>query len=331
MTPSLRRVRRGAVILLVVLVASVCGYRLLGRSWLDALYMVVITVATIGYGEASTLPAGEQLFTIGVILFGLAASGYTIGAFFQLATAGEIEKVLGLRRMTSEIARLKDHVIVCGFGRMGQILCAELQRREVRFVIIDRDPEVLAEVAPLRYLALHGDAVDEETLLSAGIERAATLVTVLPDDAHNVFITLTSRNLNARMQIIARGELPSTQKKLLQAGATRVVLPAAIGALRIASIITKPSTVELMELFAGRALDVEVDELRIESTCPLLGRTVRETETRRIHGLLVVAVKRADGVMTFNPDADFTFAAGDTIIVMGKPFDIERFCRENGL
>lgn len=331
MTPSIRRVRRGAVILLVVLAVSVCGYRLFGRSWIDSIYMVVITVATIGYGEASTLPPGEQLFTIGVVLFGLAASGYTIGAFFQLATAGEIEKALGLRRMTSEISRLTKHVIVCGFGRMGQILCAELQHRRVPFVVIDRDPEVLAEVTQLKYLALHGDATEEETLLSAGIARAVTLVTVLPDDAHNVFITLTSRNLNDRLQIIARGELPSTQKKLLQAGATRVVLPAAIGALRIASMITKPSTVELMELFAGRALDVEVDELRIEATCPLNGRTVREAETRRVHGLLVVAVKRADGSMTFNPDADFTFAIGDTIIVMGKPQDITRFCSENGL
>lgn len=332
MNPSLRRIRRGAVLLTAVLFASVCGYRFFGRSWLDSVYMVVITVATVGYGEHTQISHAEQVYTILVILVGLTASAYTLGAFFQLLTAGEVDRVLGIRRMTREIDRLDRHVIVCGFGRMGRILCAELKRQQVPLVVVDRDSALTAEATAAGYLSYQGDATEEETLLAVGVQRAKSLVTALPGDADNVFITLTSRNLNDRLQIVARGELPSTQKKLLQAGASRVVLPAAIGALRMAAMITKPSTVELMELFAGKnLLDVEVDELSIAETCPLVGKTVHETETRRRHGLLVVAVKRTDGNMVFNPGADFRFSPGDVIIVMGKPDDIGRFCEENRL
>lgn len=332
MNASLRRIRRGAVILAIVLVASVVGYRLFGRTWIDSIYMVVITVATIGFGESSTLSPAEQLFTVLVILFGLAASAYTLGGFLQMLAQGEIERALGQRRMIREIAKLTNHVIVCGYGRMGQILCAELRRRKVDAVVVDNDPTAVAEAVADGFLAFQGDAVEESTLNAVGIERAESLVTVLPSDAANVFITLTSRNLNPRLQIIARGELPSTQKKLLQAGATRVVLPAAIGALRMASMITKPATIELLELFTGsNVLDVEVDELEVCEGCDLLGKSVKEAETRRKHGLLVVAVKRDGGEMVFNPDSDLMFRAGDTIIVMGKPDDIARFRGENRL
>jgi voltage-gated potassium channel len=332
MNPSLTRVRRGALLLAGVLALSVGGYRWFGRSWLDSIYMVVITVSTIGYGERTSLPPAEQVFTILVILFGLTASAYTLGGFLQLLTQGEIEKALGTRRMIREISGLKQHVIVCGFGRMGRILCAELHRSKVPFVVVDRELSIVAEIAAAGYLGYQGDATEEETLRAVGIEHAEHLVTVLPGDADNVYITLTSRNLNPKFQIIARGELPSTQKKLMQAGATRVILPAAIGGLRAASMITKPSTVELMELFVGKnVLDVEIDELRLNAGCPLVGQMVSESLVRRRHGLLVVAVKRADGQMVFNPDADFSFLVGDTIVVMGKPHDIKRFCEENKL
>ncbi len=293
MNPSFVRIRRGAIVLAMVLVAAVCGYRWFGWSWLDALYMVVITMATVGYGEHSQLPPPQQAFTIVVILVGISAAVYTFGGFIQMMTEGEIEKVVGTRRMAREIGNLKDHVIVCGFGRIGQILADELSRHHHPFVVIDTSVERIEHARSLGYLAQVGDATEEEVLMAAGIARAKTLVTALPCDAANVFITLTSRNLNRSLQIIARGELQSTQKKLLQAGADRVVLPAATGALRMAAMITRPSTVELLELVAGKSvLDVEVDEVTIPAASPLVGKSVIATEARRKHGLLVVAVKR---------------------------------------
>lgn len=329
----LERVKLGAVVLSAIVSISVLGYVFLfGRGWIDALYMVVITVGTVGFGEHSSIGWPEQLFTMGVIVLGISASVFTLGGFIQMMTEGEIERILASGRASRNIEGLAQHAIIAGFGRVGRILAQELAERKQPFVIVENNPAAAAEAESMGYLAVEGDATEEETLIRAGIQRAKCLVTVLPNDAANVFITLTSRNLNRELQIIARGEQHSTQKKLLQAGANRVVLPASIGAMRIASMITHPSTVELMELVAGRSvLDVEVDELTVPDACPLLGRSIGETEIRARHGLLIVAIKHATGKLTFNPETTATFQPRDIVIVMGRVEDIERFRREYGV
>jgi len=330
MNLPLRRIERGAILLGLILAASIVGYHLLGRDWLDAAYMVVITVASVGFGEHSDLPPAEKIFTMAVIIFGISAAVYTIGGVLQLITEGELEKALGAHRMTTDIQNLRGHVVICGFGRMGQMLAHELRRGKHAFVVIENDAQRVALAQSLDYLVQHGDATEEEVLQATGVEHARTLVVALPNDAASVFITLTARNLNRRLQIIARGEQPSTQKKLVQAGADRVVLPAAIGALRIATMITRPSMVDLLELVAGpKTLDVEVNEWVVPATSLLVGKTVDAIEARRRHKLLVVAVRHAEGNLVFNPDGDFTFAAQDTIVVMGRPADLERFRQEN--
>ncbi len=329
MRTPLQRIRLGAILLGLILAASVIGYRWMGRTWLDATYMVVITVATVGYGEHSELPPAEQALTIAVILFGISAWVYTIGGLIQLMTQGEIAKVLGARRMTQEIRDLHRHVIVCGFGRMGQILAGELHHHKRPFVVIDNHPERVMLAGTFGYLVYNGDAAEEDVLQSVGILRAQTLVTVLPNDAANVFITLTSRNLNRGLQIIARGELQSTHKKLVQAGADRVVLPASIGAMRIASMVTRPATVDLLELVSGpKTMDIEVEELKILESCSLVTKTLEQTVGLRRHGLLTVALGRAEGSLTFNPPPAQAFAVGDTLIVMGRPDDLVRFRKE---
>jgi len=243
---------------------------------------------------------------------------------------GEINRALGLRRVTKGIERLRDHVVLCGFGRMGEILAGELKRQGIPFVIIENDAERVAEAVEQRYLEIHHDATEEEALTLVGIERAKTLVTTLPRDADNVFITLTARNLNPDLKIIARGEFPTTEKKLRQAGADRVVLPAATGALRMAAMITRPSAVELIEVVAGRKIaEVEVAELTIPADSDLIGVTVRDSQTRSRHGLLIVAVRHEDGQLEFNPGADMAFQAGGSVVVMGSPEDIDRFRTEH--
>jgi voltage-gated potassium channel len=322
----LQRVRLGAVALCLILIVSIVGYRLGGRGWLDALYMVVITVGTVGYGEHSQLAPGEKLWTIGVILFGISAAVFTMGGLFQMMAEGEIERALHSGRNSRGIDRLNGHIIICGYGRMGRILAHELQVKQQPLVIVDNEMERVNEAQAQGFLAVHGDATAEEMLELAGVTRAKCLVTALPSDAANVFITLTARNINSKLQIIARSESQPTAKKLMQAGATRVVLPATIGALRIAAMITHPSTVELMELVAGHSvLDVEVDELVVPAGSKLVGKTIAQSHTRHQHGLLIVAVKKAAGSMVFNPDSDLAFAEGDIVIVMGRVEDIERF------
>ncbi len=332
MRTPLRRVRAGAIVLVIVFAVAVVGYRIAGRGWLDAVYMVVITISTVGYGEISVLSPGQQVLTIVVVVFGISAAVFTLGGFIQMMMEGEIERAFRLGRTTRAIEKLTRHVILCGYGRIGQILAHELNSKKQSFVVLDNDPEVLAEAQNAGHLVLLGDATEEQVLLAAGVERAQCLVTALPNDAANVFITLTSRNLNRDLQIIARGEYQTTEKKLLQAGANRVVLPAAIGALRMAAMVTRPSTIELMELVGGKSvLDVEIDEVPISVGSSLVGKTIVDAETRRRHGLLIVAVKQTGGNMVFNPGAELVFQPGDTLIVMGRLEDIDRFRQEHKL
>jgi voltage-gated potassium channel len=329
MKTPLERIRIGAVLLVAILSAAVFGYRWAGWSWLDAVYMVVTTVATVGYGEIGPMTPPLRLMTIFLIIFGITAGAYTMGGFIQMVTEGEIERALGERRLGREIAKLRSHVVICGFGRIGKILSAELQRLKMPFVIIECEPQRIREAHEQSYLALAGDATEESVLEMAGVPQAKTLVIALPNDAANVFITLTGRNMNRNLQIIARGEQLSTQKKLMQAGADRVVLPATIGAMRIANMLTRPSAVEFLELVAGKStLDVEIDEMVVPAGSRLVAQTVAQAEARRKHGLLFVAVRRGDGQMIFNPDDDFCFQTDDTIIVMGKANDISRFRAE---
>lgn len=326
----LARVRRGFLFLVAVLVASISGYvALTGKGWIEAAYMVIITVASVGFTEESKLGPALQLYFIVVVVLGMSAAGYTLGGLFQMVTEGEIERALGMRRASREIGHLNGHTILCGFGRTGRVLAEQLAQQKQRFVIVDKSPERIAEAQELGYLVITGDATEEDALLGAGVERAKNVVTVLPDDADSVFIALTARNINKSLHIIARAEHKSSQKKLIQAGADRVVLPTTIGAQRIAAMLLRPSTVELFELVVDRAeLDVEVAEFVVGRDSPLVGLTARTASAREKHGLMIVAIRQAAGRMLFNPDADQRFEPGDTLIAMGNPADIARFRTE---
>jgi voltage-gated potassium channel len=326
-----QRVQWGLAFLFAVIVLGTVGYHLAGRPWLDSLYMVMITVSTVGYGEQSSLPATQQWLTMGVITFGMFAAAITIGGLVQMVAEGEVDRILSAGRTNRDIERLANHVIVCGFGRIGRTLIEQLAQSGLEFLIVDSDTDQVTAALDQGHLALHGDATEEDVLLAAGIGRARCLVTALANDAANVFITLTSRNLNPTLQIIARGEQQSTEKKLLQAGANRVVLPAAIGARRISAMITHPSTVELMDFMFDRSVaDVALDEIHIGPNCPLAGQSLRALNLSARLRLLVIGIKHGGGSMSFNPDGQATLAVADVLIVMGREEDTARLRREAG-
>ena len=331
MSSSLNRLRRGLLILGSIFVVAVSGYRLAGWSWIESAYMVVITLSTVGYREVRDVSSspGLQVFTMLVIIFGVSTALYIVGGLVQMMAEGEINRALGVRRATREIKRLSGHTVICGFGRVGEILAQELHRREKPFVVVENNPERLGNAASLSYLALNHDATEEDALRAAGVDRATTLATTLPRDADNVFITLTARNLNPKITIIARGEFPTTEKKLLQAGADRVVMPAAAGALRMAAMITRPAALELIEVVAGRQIaEVEVDVVTVAAGSPLVGMSVRDSQTRSRHGLLIVAFRRGGGKLEFNPGGEAVFEAGASVVLLGRPADIDRFRAE---
>lgn len=333
MTHSWKMLRFGLLFLLGIFSLSAVGFWYFGNySWLDAIWISVVTLSSVGFGERSNLPPSAKIWTILVIVFGMSGLTYVLGTFVRFVTAGEITRVLGRRRMTREIRNLTNHTIVCGFGRIGQELCEQLHRRHVQFLVIESNHENYDAVSALGYLGIAGDATEDEVMSDAGVDRAKTLITTLPSDAANVFITLTARNFNSQLQIIARADQPSSASKLRQAGANKVVLPTVIGAQKMARMVTSPVSADLMDLVIEQTfLDVEVDEFHVTNQSRLVGVTVRETEANRKHRLLVVGVKKSDGEIVFNPSADYEFCDDDTVVVIGNIDDMERFGREHDL
>ncbi len=233
-----RKILVGAGVCLTTCACAVAAYTSAGWSFLDSLYMVVITLFGIGYGEVHPITDPLLKFqTIALIVMGCSSGIYSLGGFVQLITEGEIDRAFGANRMSRGIRKMKNHAIICGFGRVGKMLAQDLSDRQIPFVVIDTLPARLQEAELAGFSVVAGDASSDDVLDKAGIHRARFLATVLPNDAINVFITLTARDMNEDLEIVARAECPSTERKLRRSGANHVVVPAAFGAIQIARII----------------------------------------------------------------------------------------------
>lgn len=338
MQTSFQRIMTGVATFMLTVVIAVAGYMIAGWTLLDAVYMVVITVFGVGYGEVQPLTSTAlKIFTIIVIIAGMLSVAYTVSGFVQLITEGEIRRLLNAKRMNKDIESLEDHVIICGFGRIGQMVARELKAAHQPFVVLDTDPDRIELAREENYLTFLGDATDEHNLRAVQIHKARTLTTVLSNDAANVFITLTAREINAKLMILARGELPSTEKKLRLAGADHVVLPAAISATRMAYLITNPAAVDFLaqsnehaslnELLAE--LDIQLTQLPADQS--LIGGTVGDIEVRGKGTFIIVALRRANGEVIVHPGRDLYLAKGDSVILMGHQGDMPNFAQQTAL
>jgi voltage-gated potassium channel len=340
MQQSFRRIFAGAIFFTLTIVTAVLGYISFGWEPLDAIYMVVITIFGVGYGEVRPLEStGQKIFTILVIIAGTSSVVYIVGGFVQMVAEGEINRAFEKRRKTRGIESLDQHTIVCGYGRIGQILARKLHEAQQPFAIVEFDPDRAERAEAAGYLVRLGSATDEEILYSAGIDRAKSLATVLSDDATNVFVTLTARGLNPNLFILARGEMPTTENKLKLAGADRVVLPAAISAIQMANIITHPTAVEFLQQNEGRntlneflsQLDLQVHEFTIAADSGFRGQTIRDLEVQGQGIFLVVALRQYNGTVTTHPQPTLVLSPGDTVFVMGHRDDLPQFTRRQGL
>jgi voltage-gated potassium channel len=306
---------------------GVAGYLSMGWSFIDALYQVVITISGVGFDEVEPMTStASRVFTMSVIGMGMLSVAFTLGSFVQFLTESEILDYIGRHRMSKQIQTLSGHTIIAGYGHLGSLICDELADRASPFVLIDKAQERAAIAESRGFLVLTGDATLEHVLKDAGIERAKVLVSVTPDDAENVFITLTARQMCPGLVIIARAEGPNTPKKLKQAGADHVVTPAAIGAHRIVSLLTNPAAVEFTELVTNRSrVEIEIDELLITAASALAGHSVRDSDLKRRTGVIVIALKRHDGGLVFPLSGDEVFAPGDSVVMMGRRADVEQF------
>jgi voltage-gated potassium channel len=301
----------------VVFVGTV-GYSVLeGWSLLDSLYMTIISLTTVGFGEVRPLSTEGKMFTLAIILGGVATVTTTLTIGSQILLAGQLQKVMGRRRLEKEIRKLKGHYIICGYGRMGKIICREFLNKPVPLVVIEQDYEEFQDI-PADILAIRGNAAEEEVLKEAGIERALGLVAVASSDADNVYITLTASGLRSDLYIVARAGEAGSEQKLIRAGAMKVVSPYTIGGTGIANAILRPAVVDFIELVTKREhLELQMEEVLIAPSSSLSGKTVLEAGLRQNLGIIVVAVKKKDGQMEFNPSPRTGISEGDRLIVLG--------------
>ena len=327
MNSPFTKIRRGDTALAMIVLLAVIGYRTIaGYDWLEAFWMVVITVSTVGYSEQSGQNWATQLLSILVILLGTTAAAYTFSGMIQLTLQGEFDRAFGRRRMEKEVSRLKDHTIICGFGKSGPVLAKDLLHRRYRFVIIEVDPVNCQHAVDLGYLALNADATDEDTLKHANIESANAIVVALPTDAENVFITLSARNLCPSIRIVALADQESSSRKLRQAGADEVVMGHQMVAEYMSRLVTRPMAAQFFSsLTQPEFKDLILDELTIPAGSEIENQTIAQLRIRDRHELLVVAVKTEDESLDFNPAGDRVFLAGETILLMGKQADVIAF------
>jgi voltage-gated potassium channel len=322
-----RRILYGFVAIQLVASYGVAGYLAMGWSFLDALYQVVITISGVGFNEVRPLTSTVlRIHTMILITLGILSVAFTLGSFVQFLSEVEFLRYFGRHRMMKQIQMLNGHTIVAGYGRVGALVCDELATHALPFVVVELSQERAAMAESRGFSFVTGDATEEKVLDSAGIRGAKVLVSVMPDDAENVFITLTARQMCADLMIIARAEGPSTPKKLRQAGADHIVMPTVIGANRIVSLLTNPAAVEFAELVTkSMSLAIEMDDVPIGKTSSLAGRSLRDADIKRRTGVIVVAIKRADGRLEFPPDGDEIMAAGDSVVLLGRRPHLDQF------
>jgi voltage-gated potassium channel len=314
---------RRLVLMLIVpaalLGAGTLGYHFIeGWSLFDALYMTVITLTTVGYGEVYQLSPAGRTFTMILLLGGVCTFFYAASEFIRVVVSGEMQAALGKQRMARSLAGLHDHMIVCGLGRMGRLVCEQFDSQRMPFVIIERNEELLEDFQMEHGIALHGDATLDEVLRRAGVERARALVTVAASDADNLYITMSARLLNDRLFIVARAEDERAEQKLMRAGASRVVSPYVIGGIRVAQAVLRPNVVDFIELATRTEhMELQIEETLVAGGSRLAGATLRDSQLRQDLGIILVAIKKQAGEMLFNPPPDTILLGGDTLITLG--------------
>jgi len=317
-------IRRRKLLTLGLLLAAVVaggtlGYVLItGCSLIDAFYMTIISVTTVGYREVVPLQTPGKIFTILLIIMGLGIVFYVLETIVEDTMEGRIRKILGRRKMERNMAKMKGHVVVAGYGRMGEAVCREIAEAGFDVIIVEREPRRFAAAEERNYNVLNADATEEDALKAAGIEKARVLISLLSEDADNIFTVLTAKEINPDLIIIARAMDSANERKLYKAGATRVVSPYELSSRRIVRMVQKPNVVDFFDIVLGpRDVGLSLEERAVAPGSDLDGRTIGQAGFRERYNAVVVAVRR-EGEMIFNPVPDFVLRSGDILIVIGE-------------
>ena len=310
---------------LFIVIFGTAGYIVVEvGGFLDALYMTIITISTVGYSEVHHVSKAGRLFTILLVFFGVGFTLYIAAAVVQFMVEGRIRIILGRRRLEKKINRMKDHYIVCGYGRIGRVLCRNLKRKPLDLVVVEKDPELISVMDADGVLYISGDASNEENLLKPGIKQAKGLIAALASDADNVFLVLTARQLDPELLIIARASQEKAKSKLQAAGANTVESPYDIGAASMAQRIIRPTVTSFLDFaFAHKRKDIQMEEIPVSASSSLVNIILKDTGIRQKYNLIIIAIKKLDGSMLFNPSFEATIEAGDTVIAVGENTNLQ--------
>jgi voltage-gated potassium channel len=302
-------------ILAAIIVLGTIGYVVLGLSLLDALYQTVTTVSTVGFREVGEVDADWQIFTIALVLLGVGATLYTFGVLVDAIVDGRLMELFGRRRMERQLASVADHVVVCGYGRVGSTIAAHVAASGTTVVVVDQSAERI-QGAP--YLTVEGDATEEVVLRRAGIERARSLVATLTTDPDNLYVVLTARSLNPKLFLVGRARSESAETSLLRAGADRVVNVQRIGGSRMAALVEQPHVADFLDIVMhDGTLEFRLAEVAVPTGSPLAGQSLRDAHIRDQTGALVLAMRDADGSFHTNPPPDTVIVDGNVLIAIG--------------
>ncbi len=320
MSAWLRQVRKIGILFFSVTAFGVIGFMVIeGWSFLDAIFMTVVTISTVGYREVQPLTGPGMVFAIVLIFLGVGTFLYVITSIGEFVVSGQLSGALGRRKMKKTIHDLNDHYILCGFGRVGQQVALELEREQVPFVVIDNSHDPIQECSLRGYLYVEGDASNDEVLKEAGIMKAKGLVTATDADADNVYITLSAKGLKRDLFIVARANMEKSEYKLMKAGADRVLSPYSIGGRRLASLLLRPTVVEFLDVVMhSEEIELLMEEVIVRESSPFVGGTMGEVRQRCTTGANILALKKEGGEkMIANPGPETLIDAGDRFVALG--------------
>ncbi|MCA0151601.1 potassium channel family protein [Winogradskyella vincentii] len=314
------------LLLILVLFIGILGFKIIADyTWIDAIYMTVITITTVGFEEVNPLDNTAKIFTVFLILSSVVIVGYAISIITEYILSRNNLEDIKQRKMQKEIEAMKNHIIICGFGRNGKQAASKLRTYNKPFVIIEKDKEIIERLQEESVPFVLGNANEDETLIEAGIERASTLISALPSDADNLFVVLSARQINSKMTIISRASQETSYNKLKLAGANNVILPDKIGGDHMASLVVIPDLIEFIDnLGIVGEQNINVEEVKVEQLYNAkIVKTIRELDLRKKTGCTVIGFKDTNGEYIVNPEADTRLVPGSKIVVLGRPEQIE--------
>lgn len=319
-----RYIYAALAISVMISIGTVGIHYLEGFSWFDSVYFSIETVTTVGYGDLTPKTTRGKMFTAVFMLLGVGTVLYALTVLAQAIIQLQILEALGVRRKTREMEKLKNHYIVCGAGRVGRRIIRNLQKENLPFVVIERDWKKVEQYNGDNLNILIADATNELDLIQAGVERARGLASCLADDASNVYVVLTARDLNNNLHIVARAVEEQAEPKLIRAGANRVIAPIIIGSQSMARALLKPTIADFMDSIVAENFDLVFEEVAVKNNSAYIDKELKQTNISSELNLLIVAIRRKDGTMMLQPSADTRIREGDLLIVIGKAESMQK-------